>query len=303
MNKNYYKNPRKTLGRRKKINRKKTLFQAFTILILFSGIISLLYIPKFKIKNISFQSDYALNEKIVETVRKELDKKFFLVIPRDNFFTLRKNLIKKIIAENLFQIKSVTLNKDFPDILNISYEEKQKIGVYCSPAMTPARNALRHEASRSSDETEDRPSSEKNEKCFFIDEDGFGSEEINPEEAHALTNGKKITVLQKENISSFKTRDEFLKKEEFAPILKFMENAKTLGLRTEKTVFKNDSLRSYEIYFEEGWHVLLDREALNREETAFQNLKLLLNSEIKDKRKNLEYIDLRFANKAFYKLK
>jgi len=53
------------------------------------------------------------------------------------------------------------------------------------------------------------------------------------------------------------------------------------------------------IDFKEGWYALLDEETNFK--TAFENMKLVLENQIKDKRAELEYIDLRFSNKVFFK--
>ena len=50
----------------------------------------------------------------------------------------------------------------------------------------------------------------------------------------------------------------------------------------------------------EGYRVYFDRES--DLQNAFRVLKTVLAEEIKDRRARLDYIDLRFGNKVFYKL-
>ena len=57
----------------------------------------------------------------------------------------------------------------------------------------------------------------------------------------------------------------------------------------------------YEIYLKEGWYVILNNE--NEPESSFNNLELVLGETVKEKRSKLEYVDLRFGNKVFFKLK
>ncbi len=57
----------------------------------------------------------------------------------------------------------------------------------------------------------------------------------------------------------------------------------------------------YEVYSKEGWYILLNTK--NEPNPSFNNLKLVFDTQIKEKRLKLEYIDLRFGQKVFFKLK
>ncbi|KKT60064.1 hypothetical protein A3G55_03385 [Candidatus Giovannonibacteria bacterium RIFCSPLOWO2_12_FULL_44_25] len=59
--------------------------------------------------------------------------------------------------------------------------------------------------------------------------------------------------------------------------------------------------KDIKITLKEGWHILLSLNVPAEESAA--NLKLLLDKKIGKQRSKLEYIDLRFLDKAFYKLR
>ena len=78
-------------------------------------------------------------------------------------------------------------------------------------------------------------------------------------------------------------------------IFRFSEDLKTIDAAFAEVEIEND----IKIETKEGWQIYLDK---NFDPTKiFIDLSLLLQNQIKDGRKNLEYVDMRFENKAFYK--
>jgi hypothetical protein len=71
------------------------------------------------------------------------------------------------------------------------------------------------------------------------------------------------------------------------------------GFDISKIILKDAGIR--EVYLKEGWYILLNDK--NEPDQTFSNLELVLDQEIKEKRPKLDYIDLRFGKKVFYKLK
>ncbi len=57
----------------------------------------------------------------------------------------------------------------------------------------------------------------------------------------------------------------------------------------------------FQLLTKEGWRILIDDK--NEPQITYENLSLALKEKIKDKRKNLDYIDLRFGNKVYFKYK
>ena len=254
------------------------------VIFLAASFIALFYIPKFRVKNIKIENNSTLNPDVIEILKNELNKKLFLIIPRDNIFILRKKHIIQKILKNIGEVKSVKIKKDFPNGLIINFEEKQTIGIYCK--------------------TE--------EKCFLIDENGDGFQEIEAQERVRELSEKKIIIFEVVT-NNPDTSSRFLEQEKFINLMEFTRGAENLlNLKTEKITIKTEGgspVQKYEIYFSKGsasgenekWFAILDSKIAPK--ITLENLKLILDSNIKEKRNRLEYIDLRLQNKVFFKLK
>lgn len=223
----------------------------------------------------------------MEIVKNELNKKIFLIIPYDNIFILKRESIAKKILKNINSIKSININKDFPNNLILDFKEKKTIGAYCKTAEDKI--------------TEDKTT----EKCYFIDENGEPFKEIAGEEKNKTVNEKKVILFEVFANNSNNASSRFLEQEKFIKLMEFAKGAdELLNLKTEKITIKTgdgNPVQKYEVYFNEKWFVALDSETVPK--IALENLKLVLDSKIHEKRDTLEYIDLRLPNKVFFKLK
>ncbi|MFH1956540.1 MAG: hypothetical protein ABIJ28_02740, partial [Patescibacteria group bacterium] len=79
----------------------------------------------------------------------------------------------------------------------------------------------------------------------------------------------------------------------------FIESLRTENIMISQVVFKKDGL--FEFQTEEDWYILLSERSDYK--LSLDNLKIALREQIKEKRSELEYIDLRLENKVFYKFK
>ncbi len=129
------------------------------------------------------------------------------------------------------------------------------------------------------------------EDCFFIDKAGviterapFFSEKPIPE--LVLNIDKKLgeAVLERASV-------------------KFLLEGESQYLKNEIRMSKIELLKEDEIkiYSKEGWYLYTSVKL--EPEKLFNNLMLLFDQKIDNRRKDLEYIDMRFQNKAFYKFK
>lgn len=79
----------------------------------------------------------------------------------------------------------------------------------------------------------------------------------------------------------------------------WFQNLKSIGAIMTKIEFLSGG--QLKIHVNEGWYIYLQEN--HGPQKLFNDLRLLLDQKIKENRANLEYIDLRFENKAFYKLR
>lgn len=282
-----YKDTKRKYRARKNKNLKPIFFKTALAIFLIAAFIALFYIPKLRVKNITIENNSSFNPAVMETVKNELNKKMFLILPYNNIFIFKNKDIAQKILENINEIKSAKTKKNFPNGLIINFEEKKIVGAYCKTT----------EEGTKENKTE--------EKCFLIDEDGKSFKEIAGEEKNKTINEKKIILFEVFTNNSNNASSRFLEQEKFVKLMEFAKGAeKLLNLKTEKITIKRtdeNSIQKYEIYFNEKWFTVLDSETVPK--LALENLKLVLDSNIKEKRGALEYIDLRLQNKVFFKLK
>lgn len=257
---------------KRKFNFKKLILKSFFIIILFSALTGLFYLPKFRIRNIAIEGDSPQKNEIEEKIRKNLRQKFLLILPADNFFLFRKNYNASQILKDIPPIKSVNFNRKFPDSLSANFEKRKKVGLWCHAVSSEMLSPN---------------------LCYFIDEEGIVFEKALQSESSTPP-----IVFQKAGFSveEVSLGNSVIKKELLQSFLKFLKNAESaLQLKGQKITLEKDI---YKIYFEDAWFAFLDAET--DFEKAFENLKIILTSDISSK-SNFEYIDLRFANKVFLK--
>lgn len=252
----------------KKNSFKKTILKTLIFISLFLILFfTFLYLPKFKIKNIEINGDENLTQKVKIAADEELNKKMLFLIPKNNFFIFKKGGLKKKILQNIASVKTVEINKNFPDTIILDIEEKTEAGFYCEDANMS--------------------------RCFSLDEEAAILEEItvNNEE-------KKLIFIASTSTAAVKQNEKIMDKKIFSEIISFSSDAeKILGLKARKVILNKNE---YNIFFENSFYAIVNKDQIN---FAFENLKLILESQIKNKKNNLEYIDLRFQNKAFFKLR
>lgn len=179
---------------------------------------------------------------------------------------------KKINQEILVQfpvIKTISINKKYPKTLMLSINERKPIGVYCAGDTT--------------------------EEYFLIDEDGIIFEKLD------LMPDNTTIVRQTFKSGNVFTGKEVVSSNVIRAITEIQKNLKDNFQIDLKEVFVVSPLRM-NVTINEGWQIYFSLDPDSNINTQLVKLNLLLSGEIPlENRKNLEYIDLRFKDRAFYK--
>ncbi|MCX6731789.1 MAG: FtsQ-type POTRA domain-containing protein [Candidatus Parcubacteria bacterium] len=245
---------------------KKLTFLFLIPLFIFVSVIALFYVSYFRIKKISIEGNSSIDSaKIMADVSNYLSGKNFKIFPRDNFFIMPKKEFIDSLLKEFPRLKTVSLIKNFPNSISIKVEERNNEAIFCL---------------------------EEKGECFFIDKDGFVFEP-----APYFSAGVYLTFLE-EATSTWKSSFQVIPKEQFKKLIDFKNLLTEENIKILQIIIKNEGI--YQLQTNEGWYILLNEQ--NDSQITYQNLKITLN-QIKDKRKNLDYIDLRFGNKVFYKFK
>jgi cell division septal protein FtsQ len=262
--------PQDILSSSKKIKQRrfylKILFVFCALFLLTGGIIGLFYLPKFRIKEVSVEGTASLEK---EDFKKEVDalfrEKIFGILPADNIFIIRKEKIQNELLGKFLRLKKISLTRNFPDKLSVLIEEREAESLWCGDETT----------------------------CAFVDETGFIFE------AAPIFSGQLFLKFFDERLNPSGIGKTLAPPPEFQKLIIFQKMLSQKDLNATKIILADDEI--YKIYLSEGWYILLSGK--NEPDLSFANLELVLDKSVKEKRPDLEYIDLRLDKKAFFKFK
>ncbi|TSC96290.1 MAG: Uncharacterized protein Athens101410_4 [Parcubacteria group bacterium Athens1014_10] len=235
------------------------------------------------------------DEEVKNTIFSVFLKNRFFIFPQGNFLIFDKKAAEEIIKENQ-QIEDVFIKKIFPDKLKITIKEKNAVANLAlleknfdqeelADKISSFENSSSTEFMESKEEIKDKY------KYYLIDKKG----DILEERGEAILNLP--LIYDQREISQYP----YLNQEELLFILelfkKFPQRLKDIDINSFKI---GDSEKSKLIAAtSEGWEIYFDfnEDVKNQLEKLF----LILQEKIKQERGNLEYIDLRFENRVYYK--
>lgn len=233
------------------------LWLPFLTLIIFGGIFYFcLFSDFFQIKKIIITGEEKVStEELRLLVEKNLENKIFFFKTK-SILLIDTQKIRKIVLDNFLAIAEVEIKQGFPDGVDVVVIERLGLANWC-----------------------------QEEKCFLIDNEGVIFEEIRQRE-------DLIKIIDRQKINPPILREKVIEKANLEQILKIALKLKEdLKIPLEEVVIVSEqrlnvkTLEDWEIYFD-------PKEDLNWQITK---LKVVLENKIPlEKRKNLEYIDLRF---------
>lgn len=253
------------LKKKKSIFRNRFFGLTILILIFFFGLFYfLVFSTTFQIKEIKISGNQKVSTESLENFIREKISQQILFFSSKNIFLINLNKINEAIFKKFPQVVKVNFKRNLPNTLIVKIEERKPTAIFC-----------------------------QNETCFFIDKEGIIFEEIIDFKPQQLV-VRNITLLKE-----LKLGEEIVEKELISQILEIESKIKNelkiplneiLIVSEDKLNFKTSE--SWEIYFN-------PQKDINWQLTK---LRLVLEKEIPlEKRKNLEYIELRFGNFAYPK--
>lgn len=263
----------------RRARRKKLYLKAILILLFFcvflGGIVALFCLPRFKVAAISFVGlDSLKEEDLKREISRVLGGKFYGILPYENILMVPCRKVSSVLLEKFPLLRSVSVIREFPRTLLVKAEEREAEALWC-PGISSTSTAFGEG------------------ECAYVDSEGFI---FRP--APVFSGTIFLRFFDERNEPSAVGR-EILDRMEFGKLAVLIVKMTGKDLDVTKVILKEDGV--YEMYFGEGWYVLLNDK--NEPEEAFSNLELVLSTTIKEKRPQLDYIDLRFGKKVFFKLK
>jgi len=263
--------------------RKRLLWKAVFFLLVFlifaGGIVALFYIPRFRINEISVKGIEVLNGKQFNgEIENILNGKLYSIIPYDNFLFIPTKKITDELLQKFPILKKIIIARNFSQKLSVEVEERKPEALWC---LTLTDNSVATSTTITTD------------SCAFVDEKGFI---FAPAPFFSGTIFPKFFDEREE--PSIIGR-EMIPEAEFEKLSAFKDLLFKNDINVAKIILQDEGI--YEVYSKEGWYVLLNTK--NEPNSSFNNLKLVFDTQIKEKRPKLEYIDLRFGKKIFFKYK
>ena len=186
-----------------------------------------------------------------------------------NIFLINLNNVKQEVLNNFPQLVEIKISRKFPNNLDVLMREREELAIFCFFI------------------------EEEKEDCFVLDKEGvIFKEEKNSEDLIKVTDKRKtkLPVLG----------EKIIDEDELVQILEInLELKNNLNLSVKEIVI---SLEKLIIKIEENWEIYFNLKG----DVGWQLIKLrvLLEEKIsEEKRKDLEYIELRFGNFANPKYK
>jgi cell division septal protein FtsQ len=257
-----YRKPHR-IKRKKSILKSRFFWLTILILIFLGSLFYFLFFSSFfQVKNIFISgAEKISSDEIKNFVQNKLEKKI-LFLRTKTIFLININEIEKEVLKNFPSVAEIKIGRKFPDVLNINLVGRSPLANFC-----------------------------QDEKCFLLDKEGIVFEESEPK-----ANLIKIVDGQREKtprLGEIIIERDYLEK--IFKIQKYIQEE--IKIEIEEFIAFSQRLNVKTI---EGWEIYFDpREDINWQLTK---LKFVLKEKIPlEKRKDLEYIELRFGDLATFR--
>ena len=257
--------------------RRKILF--ITIFFIFV-LVGLSFLSKWQALNISdikITGNKVIETKTIEDiVQGKISGNYLYFLPKTNFLFYPKKEIVEELTAKFKRIKDISINVSNLKTLNISLTERTALYTYCGVA--PAEL------------------DEKDQKCYFMDEDGFIFDEA------PYFSGEVYTKF-------YGNTGPYFFKPNFTKLVSLKDSFKSIGVKP--VVFFVEDNGDIEVFLSStttqlGPFIIFKADADFTK--IAENLQTVittepLQTEFKNKYSSLLYIDLRFGNKVYYKFR
>jgi len=293
----------KKVARKLKLGWRTYLWGAFFIVLIASLVYLSFWSPFFKIKKINVTGDNFNDQvKVEATVKDILNQKIWHFVPGDSFFIASEQAIKDTIKKTFPEMENVSVHRNIMRGLEISLTGRQSAAIWCQAqkiapvaSTSPAVASLLVTENIGTTSPEEIASWQLPEvkKCFFVDKDSFVFSEA-PEISGTILPTFYDQTEREINLGSIASASSTI---EFADFIQ--KTMKESGVGFQGFLISNINNPDIIALTSEGWQIYFD---LNRSAQApLKVLDTLLKGDLAEKRASLKYIDLRTANRVYYK--
>jgi hypothetical protein len=250
--------------------RKVRVILAFVAIIVGAGAVygfgELTYLPKYSINEVSVEGAENISSRLVQAfVETKINDGNYHLISRGNIFLYPKEVIAKSVPGYFPRILSANISRDsmLAQAIKVRIEERKPFARWCADKMT----------------------------CFEMDSSGFIFEP-----STTSTSGEIVFIGELEGANPI---GQVFLPEKFDGVFLLLSRLKEQGFSATSVLVESEQDFSISLA-EFVLRVSFGQDA----NTLVRNLQLVLSSELLDgKRGSIEYIDLRFGNRVYYKNK
>lgn len=252
--------------RRKEASRR--VFWVFLgIFLILAGTTVLLNAPLFQVTSLRIVGSEFIADEIAGVLWSELKTRNFFVLPSTHVLFVPEKRVAQSVQMQFPEIEDVDVSRNIFGVVEVSVSTRRPWIVVCR---------------------------EERGLCFYVSSDGTVYSESPHFSGSALV---KIFDMRGDDIYP---GSRFLSEEKRVAFSKVYEEFENYGFTeiSKVSILKQDRM---EVVTDEGWKAIFDLRANANE--MLENLRTAITVQIKDKKKDLDYIDLRFGNKLFFKFK
>jgi cell division septal protein FtsQ len=267
------------------------------IFILILSVVFLIYITNanfFRIQKIVVNEvEYSDRNEIELSIKESMEGRYFGLFAKSNIFILPRKKIYREVQNKFPSVKNINLDLKGLTEISVELEEYKAGSLWCDIPVTPASGLVHEDGTRDSDIPQ-VVSDVSKASCYFMNEEGIifakTSYDSNPD--IIKTFGKIISDPVRQSYTDKKTFENLV---EFTKLLRRINLSSDEIWTTNGAVYAFVTKENVKIYVEadsdpaknfENLETVIKRDAINQAQMS-----------------NIDYIDLRFGNRIFYKLK
>lgn len=250
---------------KKRFSFKKKFFYFFFLSLFLSSVYLFFFSSFFEVKEIEISGAGRIEEQDLKNFLNSKIEKKILFLKTKNIFLISFKNLKKDTLINFPRIEEISFKRNFPRTIKVIIKKREPLALFL-----------------------------KENNYFLIDKLGILFEKVNFESFPQLF------VIEKEGKEEIKLGKKIIEREIMEKILELEKSLKDLNLQIERVKIKSKERMDIKTKIGFGIYFNLKEKISNQ----IFYLKVVLNKKIpKEKLKNLDYIDLRFGNRIYFKYK
>lgn len=261
---------------------KKVIIIGFIVALFLGAFLYGLYRPEINIRGVEVRGTTVLKPEAIESaVRQEISGKYFYLIPKSNILFFPEETLMLNLRDAFKRIDKISVERPNFSKIIINLSERPEHYLWCGR-----------------DFIEERSSEDP---CYFVDSGGYVFSKAPFYSGNMFLEFYGLLFLG-ENLDP--VGGTVVPEDKFRKLVDFSVNMSKLGLSPTKVLIKTDD--DYELSLTLSGKILINDKNDLSKTAEYLEIALSTNplkSEMKSKRKFLDYLDARFGNKIFFRFK